>query len=120
MHQAHLILFFDVRTGVPVFSLAGIYGETADTLTTDLSGKTLTVTAASSKGGDFGEARLYLYDQLRHHPFYRDWIFDHLEPEPIDAFCAPDRAGHIACPHCRMHAEALARRKLSRSNQGAG
>lgn len=112
MRKAHLVLFFNVRTGAPVFERAGIYGEGAESLTTDLSGKSLTIDGPSAEiaSDDFGEAKRSLYDQLRHHPFYRDWIFGHLEPEPIDPYCLPDGGGHIACPPCRTHAAALARR----------
>lgn len=79
--QVHLNLHFDVRTGVPVFIRAGIYGEDANNLTTDLSGRECCVTAMSAEGATFGEARAALLVDLEISPFYNRWIWGHLPNE---------------------------------------
>lgn len=107
MTKAYLLLFFDVRSGTPVFARAGIYGEDAHTLTTDLSGRECCVTAESAEGGTYGAAHGALVADLKNSPFYNRWIWPHLDmPRPariglsIDCPSCGEPRGHYCLPGC--------------------
>lgn len=78
MIRAHLNLFFDVRSGTPVFKYAGVHSEDADNLTTDLSGRQCCITATFAEGETYGEAMEILLGYLKICPFYDKWIWEHL------------------------------------------
>lgn len=78
MRRVHLVLCFDVSMGAPVFVRVGIYGENAESLTTDLSGKTCLVDGPFGEGESFSEAKDKLLEDLKIHPFYNQWVFAQL------------------------------------------
>jgi len=79
--EAHLLLFFDIENGVPIYRGVGIYGEDADSITSRLDGNSLIVTGASRSAPTYDEAKNKLKDLLKVHPFYRTWIHRHISLE---------------------------------------
>jgi hypothetical protein len=79
MTSAYLVLFFDVRSGTPIFKGVGIFGQDAEHLSTDLSGRTLLVGGPMAEADSYEEAKQELLQHLKVHSFYRDWVVPHLE-----------------------------------------